>query len=205
MINNREYENMSQGMNKCLQNVPNGFLNEEIRLDYMVSAQMKKVWAIEIDLVQELLRVCDTYHLKCWMDGGTLLGAVRHKGFIPWDDDIDMIMFREDYDTLVNLAAKEFKSPYFLQTVYSDKSYTRTFARLRNINTAAIQVYGMDRTFNHGIFIDIFVLDGISSDLKYISRQEKQLGLLKRIMERIFNHKITKPKHLLFVPFIMLL
>lgn len=90
-----------------------GFFREEIRNDYLVPAAMKRAWACQLDLLKELLRVCDKYNLKCWADYGTLLGAVRHKGYIPWDDDIDMVMLREDYDKLVEIADKELKHPYF--------------------------------------------------------------------------------------------
>lgn len=92
---------------------PKEFLEREIRGGYEVSEQMKRVWAIEIDMLQELFRVCDKYGLTIWAEGGTMLGTIRHGGFIPWDDDIDMAMPREDYDRLQEVAADEFKHPYF--------------------------------------------------------------------------------------------
>jgi lipopolysaccharide cholinephosphotransferase len=186
-------------------NAPNDFFKEENRSGYMVSAQMKKVWAIEIDLVQELLRVCDKYNLRCWIDSGTLLGAVRHKGFIPWDDDIDLIMFREDYDTLAYKASKEFKAPYFLQTAYTDKNYVLGHAKLRNIHTSAVSSNNIHKKFNQGIFIDIFVLDGISNDSHCVAKQEKKLRLINKVLMRSVDSKITKPKHLLYAPLLWLL
>ncbi|MBO7379018.1 MAG: LicD family protein, partial [Bacteroidales bacterium] len=76
--------------------VPESFLQEETRNGYMVTAHMKQVWAVQLDLLQELLRVCNEHGLKVFADSGTLIGAVRDHGFIPWDDDIDMCMLRED-------------------------------------------------------------------------------------------------------------
>ncbi len=63
--------------------------------------------------------MCKKYNLKCWADSGILIGTVRYQGFIPWDDDIDMVMLREDYDKLVEVADKEFSASYFFQTIYS--------------------------------------------------------------------------------------
>ncbi len=136
-------------------------LESEWRGDYLVSSEMKKVWQVELDLLCELIRVCQEYQLRCWVDGGTLLGAVRHQGFIPWDDDIDVCMPRPDYDRLIALGAHVFKTPYFLQSAYTDVDYFAGHAQLRNSQTAAIRPSASFNPFNHGIFIDIFVLDGV--------------------------------------------
>jgi lipopolysaccharide cholinephosphotransferase len=90
--------------------LPEKFWDEEIRNDYLVSTEMKKVWAIEMDLYREVTRVLNKYNLRYFTDGGTTLGGVRHKGFIPWDDDLDICVPREDYEKLLQLAS-EFKSP----------------------------------------------------------------------------------------------
>lgn len=118
----------------------------------------------ELDLLKELLRVCAEHNLKIWVEGGTMLGAVRHKGFIPWDDDIDMQMPRHDYDILLQHGHEWFRYPYFLQSAYSEPGYFRGHAQLRNDNTAAIRPSEGYRKFNQGIFIDIFVLDACPDD-----------------------------------------
>ena len=96
--------------------LPEQFLNEEIRYGYTITRQMKEVWAVELDLLNKLLEVCKKHNISVFASGGTMLGAVRHKGFIPWDDDIDMMMFREDYEKLCLVAPLEFRYPYFFQT-----------------------------------------------------------------------------------------
>ena len=75
-------------------------LNEEVRNGYLITAETKKVWAVQIDLLKHLVDACQRHNLKIWADGGTLLGTVREHGYIPWDDDIDMFMLREDYERL---------------------------------------------------------------------------------------------------------
>lgn len=152
--------------------VPESFLLEEDRKGYKVSAEMKKVWAVQIDLVRELLRVCDKYGLKVFADGGTLLGAMRDGGYIPWDDDIDMAMLRPDYDKLCEVAPKEFAHPHFFQTIMTDERYTRRHAQLRNSDTACWSAGKKCKKdgCNQGIFIDIFVLDGIPNNPRKINR-----------------------------------
>ncbi|MBQ8225432.1 MAG: LicD family protein [Bacteroides sp.] len=156
---------------------------EEIRSDYLVSKEMKQVWACEMDLLRKLLQVCDKYGLRCWADSGTLLGAVREGGFIPWDDDIDVSMFREDYDKLVSIADKEFNHPYFFQTIYSDKHYNHRHAQLRNSETAVLPPSGKLEKYNQGIFIDIFILDAYPKSAKqaykFIRRLQWKKNLLK--------------------------
>lgn len=143
--------------------LPEHFLDEEIRCDYTVSSKMKELWAVELDLLAEADRVCKKYELTYWANGGTMLGAVRHHGFIPWDDDIDIMMPRKDYDKFCEVAKKEFSDPYFFQTEYSDPTSFRTHAQLRNSRTTCILLseVKLNRKFNQGIFLDIFPIDRI--------------------------------------------
>ena len=93
--------------------LPSSFCEAEIISDYYVDEKRKKIWAIELDLFIALCDVCRKHNLKFWADGGTMLGAVRHKGFIPWDDDMDIIMPRSDYNKLLEIGPAEFGSPIF--------------------------------------------------------------------------------------------
>lgn len=134
-------------------------------LNYETPDGMKEVWAVQIDLLKRLLDVCNKHNLKIWADGGTLLGTIRHQGYIPWDDDIDMAMLREDYDKLIAIGEKEFQHPYFLQSGYVEE-FNRGFARLRNSNTTGTMSCDIEQKFNQGIFIDIFVYDAVPEDEK---------------------------------------
>lgn len=137
-------------------------LEEEIRSGFLVTRQIKLVWNIQIEMAMSLLEVCKKYDLQIWAISGTMLGAVRHKGFIPWDDDMDFVMFREDYDCLLQIAPSEFKSPIFFQCAYTEKGYYRGHSQMRYDNTTMILKYeGKNGAkFHQGIFIDIFVADG---------------------------------------------
>jgi len=142
------------------------------------SCEMKQLWAVETDLLVQLLDVCRKHGLRCWVADGTLLGAVRHKGFIPWDNDIDVCMLRDDYDRLLQIGQDAFKHPYFLQTPYTDIRYYHAHAQLRNSETAAIRPSDSYRPFNQGIFIDIFPLDAVSEDMEkrqYVARRVRKV------------------------------
>ena len=148
--------------------LPESFLREEKRRDYTISAEMKKVWAVQLDLLQELIRVCKEHGLRVFADSGTLIGAVREKGFIPWDDDIDVAMPREDYDKLMALSS-EFRDPYFLQSITTHEYYINRFAQLHMKGTSAIR-QGSRQRHQQCIYIDIFVLDSIPSTPRAIKR-----------------------------------
>lgn len=158
-------------------------LEEETRCGYTISAQMKKVWNVEIDLLVKLLDVCDRLGLRCWVADGTLLGAVRHKGFIPWDNDIDVCMLREDYDRLLTIGQEAFSHPYFLQSPYSDKDYFRAHAQLRNSATVGIRPSDSYRPFNQGIFIDIFPLDAVPEDKTLLQTVLKSVRRTTRFLK----------------------
>lgn len=145
-----------------------------------MSSRIEDVKKIELEMAKELLAVCKKYNLKIYADAGTLLGTVRHKGFIPWDDDMDFAMFRKDYDLLVELAPKEFKEPYFFQNYYSENNYDRGHAQLRNSNTTGILKHETKCTYNRGIFIDIFVLDAVPKTLIGRRAQNVMLRLLRK-------------------------
>ncbi len=148
--------------------LPEQFLDQEVRNEYTVTKERKEIWAVELDLLSQLQRVLDKYNLKYFAYAGTALGAIRHNGFIPWDDDIDLIMNREDFTKLCKVAKKEFKHPYFFQTEETDFGCVTGLAKLRNSNTTMILQSHKSRTFsfNQGMFIDIFVYDNIPNDQK---------------------------------------
>lgn len=150
--------------------------------EYTVDKKLRQLQLKELDLLKELLRVCKKHNLRIFADFGTLLGAVRHQGVIPWDDDIDVSMPRPDYDRLAEIAKSEFKRPYFFQDTYTEPLHARGHAQLRNSDTTGILEEEYDLDINHGIFIDIFPLDGVPCDE---AQQEKDKAETKRLINVI--------------------
>ena len=141
---------------------PENFFEEEDRLGFHIDRRRKELWAIELDMLYELDRVCKKLGISYFLEAGTLLGAARDGRFIPWDDDIDVSMLREDYDRFLKEAPSEFHEPYFLQTGYTEKDYIRGHSQLRRSDTCAIRAVELGKvTFNQGVFLDIFVLDDL--------------------------------------------
>lgn len=158
------------------------FLREEIICGYKVSTKMKKIWAVQLDLVLQLKRVCEKYNLRYFMYAGTLIGAVRHQGYIPWDDDFDIIMPRADYDKLKAVAETEFQEPYFFQTNENTPSFfSGNLSRLRNSNTTAVEYWDVERKGNWGIWIDIIALDFLYEDPEKRRKQMEQISYYQRL------------------------
>ena len=134
------------------------FLREEVRNDFLVTVERKKLWIVILDLFLEFKRVCEKYGLRFFPCYGFLLGAVRHHGFIPWDDDLDVCMPRDDYEKFLRLA-HEFRDPYFFQIPETDPGYFYGMAKIRNSKTTAIIRMFQYQGFNHGIWLSVFPMD----------------------------------------------
>lgn len=146
--------------------LPEHFLDEEVRDGIIVTKEKKEVWAVQIDLFCEFKRICDKYNLRYWADAGTLLGSVRHGGYIPWDDDMDFSMFRDDYEKFLEVCKYEIRSPYFVQTSTTDLGYHYAGIRFMNTATTCIARKDLDKDLSckQGIFIDILPLDYLPDD-----------------------------------------
>lgn len=130
------------------------------------SKTIYKIWDVEQEILDVFHTVCLKNKLRYTLAYGTLLGAVRHKGFIPWDDDIDVMMPREDYDILLNIWKKEAPEGYIIQDYYFTEGYTNNFAKIRKDHTTFIQDdCEFSKKYHKGIFIDIFPCDRVASSV----------------------------------------
>ena len=156
--------------------ISENFLQPETICDFYVDETRKKIWAIGIDLLVKFDCVCRKHGLKYSLAFGSLLGVVRHNGFIPWDDDIDVVMPRADYEKLKELK-EEFESPYFFQMPGENDDYLFSFPKLRNSYTTGISYPFRFASFNQGLFLDIFPLDNYNP-----INVEQDVTLLKRLI-----------------------
>lgn len=118
---------------------------------------LRKAQLIMLDELIELDRICKKNNINYWLDSGTFLGAVRHKGFIPWDDDVDVCMLEADYNKFLEKAVKELDSGYFIQTLKTDINSFSFWAKLRDRNSIFIEEGDNENEYFHqGINVDIF-------------------------------------------------
>lgn len=159
----------------------------------MSPSWLRPLQLVEVEMLDELVRICDKYHLTYYLVGGTLLGAIRHKGFIPWDDDIDVSMPRDDYNKLLEIAQREIQPPYFFEAWQLDPNSPYFHMRIRKLNTAyenwRNQRFGLKCT---GIWIDIFPLDAQRSTRDPILCLDSIL--LKLISKTLYGYNDSDPK-----------
>lgn len=132
---------------------------EQVKLS---GKELRKLQLNLLEMLIEVDRICRKNHIKYSLDGGTLLGAVRHHGFIPWDDDVDVIMRREEYEKFYQACKKDLdESRFFLQEYRTDPYYRWGYEKLRRKGTEFVRL-GQEHMKNKtGIFLDIFVVDNV--------------------------------------------
>lgn len=129
------------------------------------NTELKKAQKIMIIILQEIDKICTENNIKYWLDSGSLIGAVRHKGFIPWDDDLDIGMLREDYNRFLKLAEDKLNSCFFLQSEFNEREYANPFAKIMIKNTLWVESMTQKAIKRNCIFVDIFPYDKIPQNI----------------------------------------
>nr|WP_288810388.1 LicD family protein [uncultured Anaerostipes sp.] len=163
----------------------NGCIKEELNIEQIHKATL--------GIVEKLIEICDKINVNYYVAYGSLIGVVRHKGFIPWDDDFDVVMLRDDYEKFCDYCIKNENKlkPFKLLSRKCEKKYPYNIARLNNMNYKA--VYDNVQGYESGIFIDIYPLDGAGSDVdKVLKKVEKKKSNLFRITLWSIDDHYTK-------------
>lgn len=156
----------------------------------MNDATLKKLHQTEVEILDEIVRLCREHGLTYYLIGGTLLGAVRHKGYIPWDDDLDIAMPRKDYEKFLDIAETGLGPEYYTHSYKNDENYWLAFAKVKKKKTLFLEPYnaglGHD-TGRLGIYVDVFPLDDAKKEAGFQRVQ-------KRIVDGVFAMLIIKRK-----------
>lgn len=142
---------------------------------------LKKLQETELQILLAIAEFCDRNDIEWFMDSGTALGAMRHGGFIPWDDDIDIGMMRDDYDRFIELARTGLPQGYSLQTFSSNPSFPGMFAKVYKDNTAFHTKETAEAGCDQGIFVDIFAYDTLAADASQRARQLRTARLWQSV------------------------
>lgn len=159
---------------------PEDYFKTEIRDGFEVSSMMKRAWAGQMEVLQTIREICERHNILWFADYGTLLGAVRHKGFIPWDDDMDIGMTRDNLNEFIKYAKDELPDEYKLLCMDLEPEYDSIIVRVVNSTAVSMNKERLDKF--HGcpyvLGIDIFPMDYLSRDEEERILQIQVIGII---------------------------
>lgn len=172
----------------------------------MREIQSEEIKQIEYELLCKIDKVCKENDISYSLTGGTLIGAIRHNGFIPWDDDIDIQMPRKDYMRFLDICAKN-DVGFDAMSIYSNPKYTELFAKAVDRDTLLVEVNREKRGYDQGVYVDIFPVDGMGHTLKEAKRRYYRKAFQRELLvaakwSRLFRSK-TKPWYYEPIRFVM--
>lgn len=173
---------------------PDSYFEDEVRDGFYVPSMIKRAWATALDVLCEVDRICCKYNIKYYAEWGTLLGAVRHAGFIPWDDDLDIGMMRTDYRKFCEVAPKEFNESFQIFTFNTQKDFHYFLARVVCKNRICFEDEHLRRFhgFPYIAGLDIFVHDNVSDDAMLQEKCEKTAEYVITVADAIGDGRLNK-------------
>ena len=165
--------------------IPDEYFEEEVREGFYISGMMKRYWACQLKVLSEIARVCKRHDIKWYADCGSLIGAVRHGGYIPWDDDLDICMLRHDYNRFFEVAKDELPKEYFLLNVSRTPDYEVMLGRVVNSRVIDFGKEHLSEFFGcpYTVGVDIFPLDGVYEDKEKEDDRRKRAGAVTAKIE----------------------
>ena len=163
--------------------------NKKAEIDREVT--LEELRNIQLDLLKEVKRICEENNITYFLGGGTLLGAIRHKGYIPWDDDIDIMLPRKDYDKLIEIFNEECNNKMRLENYTNTENYCYPFAKVVNLETLLIE-NNCKQLDDFGVYIDVFPIDYLPDNDEKIRKIYKKYKFLHRLLRMYQSDNISK-------------
>lgn len=148
---------------------------------FYTQEELKKIQSLELEALRTIISVCEKCNIEYFLIAGSVLGAIRHDGFIPWDDDIDIGMTRDNYRRFLKEAPALLPEKYYLQTPYNDKNNPYFYSKLRINGTKVVEYCNRKIDMHHGVYVDIFPLDEVPDDEQLNKAQHEKVQKLIRL------------------------
>ena len=162
-----------------------------------VPFELQHLHKVEIEILDEIDRICRKNNINYCLAGGTLLGAVRHGGFIPWDDDLDVAMPRDDYEKFIDVCKSELSDDFYLHSIETDKTYWNAFIKIRKKHTIFEEINISGLRCDTGIYVDIFPLDDATAvdsvQKRIVTQLIKEISALYLFKIGFFKKHYCKP------------
>ncbi len=170
------------------------FFRDEVRNGFYIPTAVKQGWAIALDVLGEIDRICEKHDIRYFADWGTFLGAVRHGGFVPWDDDIDICMLRDDYNRFREVADKELPEGYVIHDYERQVDHWEFTVRVVHSQKISFDKDHLDKNYNFPwlVGVDVFVKDYIFPDKDKEKRRSDEVMYLIALTESILDGDIDK-------------
>lgn len=177
-------------------NLPQDFLKDEVRDGFYISGKMKRCWAAQLKVLSEIDKVCKKYNITYFAEWGTLLGTIRHGGYIPWDDDLDICMKRADYDRFIKIASKELPEGYAAHTYESEFPIWDFMCRVANTTSIRLDEEFLKENYDcpYAVGIDVFPLDYMAPDEEKEADQYEKLNYALTVAEEYDQGVLDKLK-----------
>ncbi len=170
-----------------MHSIPENFFESETRLSFEITSTMKKAWAVQLTLLDQILEIAQSAGIKLWMDYGSLLGAIRHNGYIPWDDDIDICIMREDYIGFLFLLRRKLPECCRVRSFYTTENYTQPKAFISNRDVIDIGKDPEQKEITEKYFGIPYVAGVDLYPLDYVPRDEAQWNLIRSIYMAVYD------------------